>query len=568
MGREKMDFFAVLSMIGGLALFLFGMDFMGANLSKASGGKLESVLEKLTSNPIKAVLLGAGVTAVIQSSSATTVMVVGFVNSGVMKLSQAAGIIMGANVGTTVTSWLLSLTGIQSGNFIIKLLKPSSFSPILAMLGIILYMFSKQEKKKNIGGIFIGFAVLMTGMEAMSAAVAPLRDVPEFTGMLTMFSNPILGMFVGAVLTAIIQSSSASVGILQALCATGAVSYGTAIPIIMGQNIGTCVTAMLSSVGASKNAKRAACIHLYFNVIGTAIFMVVFYAINVFYPFAFLNGAANSAGIAVVHSLFNIGATVLLLPFVKQLEWLATKTIKDKPQSEEEEGTDQLLEKLHLLDVRFLEQPSLAMEHCRTVTNHMAKLSEKALLKAMHLLEVYDEAEAEKVKRLEDAVDVYEDELGKYMIQLSSREISEKDSYILSVLLHSINDLERICDHAVNIMESAQQMHQMQMQFSESASREMAVLCKAITEIVHTSIQVLADNDKETAVTVEPLEEAIDNLSDKMRSHHIERLKKGSCSAEIGFILMNLTVDLERVSDHCSNLAVSVMKQGITYLHI
>lgn len=558
-----MDFYSVLSMIGGLALFLFGMDFMGANLSRASGGKLEGILEKLTSNPIKAVLLGAGVTAVIQSSSATTVMVVGFVNSGVMKLSQAAGIIMGANIGTTMTSWLLSLTGIQSENFLIQLLKPSTFSPILAMVGILLYMFSKHEKKKNIGGILIGFAVLMTGMDAMSAAVAPLRDVPEFTGILTMFSNPILGMMVGAILTAIIQSSSASVGILQALCATGAVSYGTAIPIIMGQNIGTCVTAMISAIGASKNAKRAAFIHLYFNVIGTCIFMLVFYIINAVYPFAFLSDAANGAGIAVVHSCFNIGATILLLPFVKQLEWLATKTVRHKDEEDAEDTTDKLLVQLQLLDIRFLEQPALAIKHCKAVTNRMAALSEKALLTAMHLLEEYDEGKAQKVRRLEDAVDTYEDQLGKYMIQLSSRKLSENDSYMLSVLLHSISDLERICDHAVNIMESAQQMHQNKMHFSENACREIEVLCSAVTEILHTAIQVLADNDKELAVTVEPLEEVIDNLNDKMRSHHIERLREGRCSAEAGFVLMDVTVDLERVSDHCSNLAVSVMEQGI-----
>ena len=455
-----MDIFGILTMIGGLALFLFGMDFMGANLSKASGGKLEHILEKLTSNPLKAVALGAGVTAVIQSSSATTVMVVGFVNSGIMKLSQATGIIMGANIGTTITSWMLSLTGIEGDSVFIKMLKPSSFAPILALIGIILYMFIKDEKKKHIGGILLGFAVLMSGMETMSGAVKPLADVPEFTGILTMFSNPVLGLIAGAVLTAVIQSSSASVGILQALCATGAVSYATALPIIMGQNIGTCVTAMISSVGASKNAKRAAFIHLYFNIIGTAIFMIVFYSVNVVVPFAFLGESANAAGIAVIHSLFNVGATCLLLPFTKQLEWLACHTVRSKEKITTVEN------RLRLLDSRFLDQPGLAMEHSNQVMSEMTRLTTNSLDMAMSLLESYNSEDEALVEEMENRVDMYEDQLGRYLLDISTRELNAADSYDLSVLLHCISDIERISDHTVSIARSAREMHEKQLDFS------------------------------------------------------------------------------------------------------
>lgn len=398
-------FFGVLTLFGGLALFLYGMDTMGQGLEKVSGGRLERILEKLTSNPLKAVLLGAGVTAVIQSSSATTVMVVGFVNSGIMKLSQAVGVIMGANIGTTVTSWLLSLTGIESDNFFIQLVKPSSFSPVLAMIGIIFLMFSKKEKKKDIGTIMIGFAVLMFGMETMSGAVKPLADVPEFTGILTMFSNPILGLIAGAVLTAVIQSSSASVGILQALCATGAVSFGTAIPIIMGQNIGTCVTAILSGIGASKNARRAALVHLYFNIIGTAIFMVVFYTLNVFVHFEFLNEAASPVGIAVIHSCFNVAATIVLLPFSEGLVTLACLTIPDAqtvPGKAVQESGDESGDEFGLLDVRFLDTPAFAVEQCRNMTVRMGKLAKAALFMSVELLEEYDQNKADAVAALEE----------------------------------------------------------------------------------------------------------------------------------------------------------------------
>ena len=551
-----MDIFGILTMIGGLALFLFGMDFMGANLSKASGGKLEYILEKLTSNPLKAVALGAGVTAVIQSSSATTVMVVGFVNSGIMKLSQATGIIMGANIGTTITSWMLSLTGIQGDSIWLKMLKPSSFAPILALIGIIMYMFMKSEKKKYIGGILIGFAILMSGMETMSGAVKPLADVPEFTGILTMFSNPILGMLAGAVLTGIIQSSSASVGILQALCATGAVSYATAIPIIMGQNIGTCVTALISSIGASKNAKRAACIHLYFNIIGTIIFMVVFYSINAFVPFAFLGDAASPAGIAVVHSCFNIAATCLLLPFTKQLEWLACHTVRDK---KEKQTTAE--NRLRLLDDRFLEQPSLAMEHSNQVMSEMTRLTTNSLDVAMQLLKNYEPEDEQLVEDMENRVDLYEDQLGRYLLEVSSRELTAADSHDLSVLLHCIGDMERISDHAVSIARSAKEMHEKQLHFSEHAKQEMEVLCAAVSELLHHTADMLETRDTKAAARIEPLEEVVDDLSDQMKLHHVERLRNGRCTIEMGFILNDLTNSLERIADHCSNVGVSILEQ-------
>ena len=551
-----MDIFGILTMIGGLALFLFGMDFMGANLSKASGGKLEYILEKLTSNPLKAVALGAGVTAIIQSSSATTVMVVGFVNSGIMKLSQATGIIMGANIGTTITSWMLSLTGIQGDSIWLKMLKPSSFAPVLALIGIIMYMFMKSEKKKYIGGILIGFAILMSGMETMSGAVKPLADVPEFTGILTMFSNPILGMLAGAVLTGIIQSSSASVGILQALCATGAVSYGTAIPIIMGQNIGTCVTALISSIGASKNAKRAACIHLYFNIIGTVLFMVVFYSINAFVPFAFLGDAASPAGIAVVHSCFNIAATCLLLPFTKQLEWLACHTVRDK---KEKQSTAE--NRLRLLDARFLEQPALAMEHSNQVMSEMTRLTTNSLDVAMQLLKHYDPEDEQLVEAMENRVDLYEDQLGRYLLEVSSRELTAADSLDLSTLLHCIGDMERISDHAVSIARSAKEMHEKQLSFSEHAKQEMDVLCAAVSELLHHTADMLETRDTKAATRIEPLEEVVDDLSDQMKLHHVERLRSGRCTIEMGFILNDLTNSLERIADHCSNVGVSILEQ-------
>ena len=553
-----MDFFGVLTMLGGLALFLYGMETMGKGLEKLSGGRLERILEKLTSNPIKAVLLGAGVTAIIQSSSATTVMVVGFVNSGIMKLTQAVGIIMGANIGTTVTSWLLSLTGIESGNFFVQLLKPTSFSPILALIGVCFIMFSKKEKKKDAGTIMIGFAILMTGMETMSGAVKPLANVPEFTGILTMFSNPVLGMIAGAVLTAIIQSSSASVGILQALCATGAVNFSTALPIIMGQNIGTCVTAMLSSIGASKNAKRAALVHLYFNIIGTVIFMIVFYTINAVVHFSFLDTAANAMGIAVIHSSFNIAATIMLLPFGSGLVKLACLTIPE--EKKEAPAQNQEKDAFRLLDQRFLDTPAFAVEQCRQTTIQMAKLARECFFTAVDLLHGYDDEKAARVEALENLVDRYEDELGTYMVKLGGKNLSKSDSHTVSLLLHCIGDFERISDHALNISEVAQEIHSKGMAFSEEASRELKVMEDAVSEILYLSIHAFVEGDLAAASRVEPLEEIIDGLCDELKLHHVDRLQKGVCTLSQGFVFNDLLTNFERVADHCSNIAVAMIE--------
>ena len=556
-----MDIFAILSLIGGLALFLYGMNVMGDGLTKVSGGKLEKILEKLTSNPIKAVLLGAGVTAVIQSSSATTVMVVGFVNSGIMKLSQAVGIIMGANVGTTITSWILSLSGIESSSFFIRMLKPTSFSPILAIIGLLLMMSSKNDKHKDIGNILLGFAVLMFGMNAMSSAVEPLKDVPQFTHILTMFTNPFLGMLAGLILTAIIQSSSASVGILQALCSTGAVSFGCAIPIIMGQNIGTCVTAIISSFGASKNAKRTALVHLYFNIIGTALFMIVFYAVNAFVHFDFLGDAATPAGIAVVHSIFNIAATLVLLPFAKVLEKLAYMSIKED-HTERKHGAQESEEELKKLDVRFLEQPGLAISHCMEATAYMAHMSEAALTDALGLMDQYDEEKAANVETLENRIDHFEDKIGSYVIQITNRNMLENDSAKMSIVLHSINDLERISDHAVNLKESAQEMKEKGLKMSFEGSSEIMYLRRAVTDLVNMTVQALSHNDKELAKEIEPLEEVIDDLSDELKRRHVIRLKEGKCTIEMGFVLTDMTTSLERIADHCSNIGVSILESS------
>ena len=546
-----MDIFGVLNMVCGLALFLYGMHIMGEGLTRMSGGKLETILEKLTNNKIKAVLLGAAVTAVIQSSSATTVMVVGFVNSSIMKLSQAAGVIMGANIGTTITSWILSLTGIEGSNIFIRLLKPSSFTPIMALVGVAFIMFTKSEKKHNIGAILVGFTVLMNGMDMMSAAVKPLANVPEFTNILLMFTNPILGMIAGMVLTAVIQSSSASVGILQALCVTGAVQYSAALPIIMGQNIGTCVTALLSSIGASKNARRASLIHLYFNLLGTILFMAAFYAINAVMPFAFLTDSANAAGIAVIHTTFNVCATVVLLPLSGVLEKLACLTIRDDEKAEEKN------EDFQLLDERFLAQPAFAVEQCRVVAGRMAQLTKEALYAACELLNgEYNEEKAEHIAALETKIDQYEDKLGTYMVKLSHANLSKADSHTLSMLLHSISDFERISDHAAGLMHSAKEMHEKSLSFSEMAIKELSVFTKATCDIVNRAVKCFETGDLQMAASVEPLESAIDSINVKIKNRHIGRLQKGECTIELGFILQDISTELERVSDHCSNIAV------------
>lgn len=553
-----MDIFDVLSMVGGLALFLYGMHIMGDALAKMSGGKLEKVLERLTSNKWSAVLLGAGVTAVIQSSGATTVMVVGFVNSGIMKLNQAVGIIMGANIGTTATSWLLSLSGIDGGSFFLQMLKPTSFTPILAVIGAILVVFCKSEKKHNIGTILLGFAILMYGMTAMSSAVEPLKDVPQFTQILTKFENPLLGVIAGFVLTTIMQSSSVSVGILQALCSTGAVSYALALPIIMGQNIGSCTTAMISSVGASKDAKRAAAVHFYFNVIGTVVFMLVFYISNAFVHYAFLPQAANEVGIATIHSIFNIAATIVLLPLSGFLEFLAVKTIKDDDEEEDELSKHDKV--LQLLDPVFLERPGFAIMQCQKVASAMAELSMKSVGRAVGLLTAYDEETAERIRKEEDTVDKYEDQLGTYLLRLSTKDLSKEDGHRLSLMLHSLGDIERISDLAVNILLAVEQMHKKELIFSKKAMDELAVYSKALKDILTMTVAAFEQNDRYKAALVQPLEELMDDMNKELKKRHVKRLRKGKCTIELGLSLSDISDTYERISDHCSNIATCVIQ--------
>lgn len=557
-----MDIFAILTMVSGLALFLYGMHMMGNGLESASGGKLESILARMTSKKIFAILLGAGVTGVIQSSSATTVMVVGFVNSGIMKLKQAIGIIMGANIGTTVTAWILSLSGIEGDNLIVKLLKPTSFSPLLAAIGVALLMFSKSEKKKNIGTILVGFAILMFGMDTMSGAVKPLAEVPEFTSILTMFSNPILGVIAGALLTAVIQSSSASVGILQALCMTGAISFGSAIPIIMGQNIGTCITALLSCIGAKRSAKRAAIVHLYFNLIGTVIFLAVFYCLNAFMHFEFLNDAAGPAGIAVVHSLFNIGATLLFAPFTNLFEKLALKTIKETKEEIE------AINEFQLLDERFLETPSYAIEVSKKLMDKMSIISKESYEKAMSLFKKFDTAIENDVIYLEDKVDKYEDALSSYLVKLSGKNLSTKDTKTLSLLLHCMGDFERISDHSVNIMQVFKELKDKKLEFSSAAVSDLNIYNLALDDIIERTFKAFLEGDIELAKTVEPLEEVIDFINNEVKNRHVMRLREGKCTIELGFILSDLITNMERISDHCSNIAVYIIQQSEENLEI
>lgn len=553
-----MSIFMVLSLIGGLALFLYGMQMMGDGLKKVSGGKLEMILEKLTSNKIMAVLLGAGVTAVIQSSSATTVMVVGFVNSGIMSLSRAVGVIMGANVGTTVTAWILSMTEITGQSLFLQLLKPSSFSPILAIVGVAILMVSKKEKQRDGATIMLGFAILMFGMEMMSGAVEPLAESEEFQDVLLMFANPVLGMLVGCGFTILIQSSSASVGILQALSATGAVTNLSAIPLIMGANVGSTTTALISSIGASRNAKRAALVHFYFNIIKTVTFMVLFYSLNAVFHFAFANEPATAVGIAVIHSSFNIAAAIVFTPVSAIFEKMAYVTLP-KLESEEEDKIPAKSE-IQILDPRFLETPGYALEQCKNAAIDMANYSREALFLAIDQIRRFDKKGAARVINLEELVDHYEDELGSYLVKLSSRHLSEKDSQELSVLLHCIGDFERISDHAINIMESAREMNDKNLSFSKKAEEELAVFTSAIKDIVNTSILVFQEEDLKLALQVEPLEEVIDHLNAEVKKRHIKRLRKGKCTIEMGFILSDISTNYERVSDHCSNIALCLLQ--------
>ena len=542
----QMTVFNVFSLLGGLALFLFGMDIMGKALEKQAGGQLQKILSKLTDNPLKGFFLGLCVTAVIQSSSATTVMVVGFVNSGIMELHQAIGVIMGSNVGTTVTSWILSLSGLQGDSFLINMLKPTSFSPVLAFIGILLYM-GKSEKRKGIGTILIGFAVLMTGMTTMSNAVLPLQNEAWFTSLFIRFSNPLLGVLVGAIVTGVIQSSSASVGILQALSATGVITYGSAIPIIMGQNIGTCVTALISSVGANKNARRAAMVHLYFNIIGVTLFLAVFYGANLLLDFAFVNETVTAWGIAVVHSIFNLTATAVLLPFANGLEKLAILTIPDDAEKES----------FALLDERLLNTPAVAVERARAATADMAELARVGVVQAMSLTHKWDDSLAQKVREEEEKVDKYEDALGTYLVKLSSREMSHADSQSVNTLLHTISDFERISDHSVNVLNSAEEIHTKSIEFSQDAQEELQVLEGAVQDVLSRTTDAFRKGDLHMAGKVEPLETVVDELVRAIKARHVARLQTGSCSIEYGFVLEDLLTNYERVCDHCSNVAVA-----------
>lgn len=543
-----MDVFSLFTLLGGLAFFLYGMHVMSAGLEKMVGGKLERVLKSMTSSKWKGLALGAVITIAIQSSSAMTVMLVGLVNSGIMQLSQTVGVIMGSNVGTTLTAWILSAAGIESSNFFLRLLKPESFSPIVALIGVLLIMSSKEGKKRDVGTILVGFSVLMTGMSFMSQSVSPLADMPIFQDILVMFQNPIAGILLGTVVTGVIQSSAASVGILQSLSMTGSITYGMALPIIMGQNIGTCVTALLSSIGTNKNAKRVTAVHVYFNVLGTVICLSGFYLLNAFVHFDFIDSPINALGIAVVHSLFNLLTTLILLPFSKQLEKLAKITIREQSTKEE------------LLDERLLLSPGLAIAECRNLSIHMAKAARDSMANAISILSKFDQKVADSITQQEEEIDLYEDKLGTFLVRLSSKDLSPKDSHDVSQLLHAIGDFERIGDHAVNILRVANEIHDKDIQFSDKAQEELQVITRAILTILNLTVEAFEENDPVIAAKVEPLEQVIDGLKLELKNRHIRRLQEGRCTIELGFVLTDLLTNYERVSDHCSNIAVTVIQ--------
>ena len=545
-----MSVFNVLSLVGGLALFLFGMNYMGSSLEKLGGGRFESILEKMTNNRIKGVLLGAGVTAIIQSSSAVTVMAVGFVNSSIMSLNQVIGIIMGANIGTTITGWILSLTNIESTNLFISLLKPSSFTPVLALIGIVMYMAGKKEKKKDIGSILLGFSILMFGMETMSTAVAPLKDVPQFTSILTMFSNPILGVLAGAVLTAVIQSSSASVGILQALAVTGSINVASAFPIILGQNIGTCVTAILSSVGTNKNAKRTAVVHLAFNTIGVVLAMILFYGANAIFGLPFIKDSVNATTIAIIHTVFNIFSTVVLFPFGKQLEKLAHLVIRDNNEDESNA----------LIDERFLMTPSYAIDKVKEQVDSMGGLARENIYLCLDLIKKYSHNNDDTISNNEKTLDNLEDELETYLVKISSMNLSIEDSIKLSKLSHSISNFERIGDYGVNILKIKRRMHQNNVHFTPDANRELEIMSRAVREIVDKSIESFINDDVELAAEIEPLEQVINNLKQELRARHSKRLQGDECTIENGMLFFDIINSFERIADHCSNLAVCIIE--------
>ena len=550
-------FSLIAGLVGGLAMFLYGMNVMSGGLTKAAGGKLESVLAKVTEHKVIAYLFGVGVTALVQSSSASTVMVVGLVNSGIMTLKQAVNVILGANLGTTFTAWLLSLNAISSDNFIINLLKPKSFTPFLALIGIALYMFSKNDKKKNIGTILLGFSVLMFGMSTMSDAVSPLKDVDSFKAVLTTFSNPIIGFLVGIIFTMVIQSSAGTIGVLQALSLSVKVKYSMAIPVVVGAEVGTCITAILSSLGANKNGKRTALMHLYFNLIKATTFMILFYLIHSIVNFAFMDSDIGMVGIAGIHTLVNLVATPLMLPFSGLLVNMALKTIpiddKEKKEQEEQEG-------IRTLDPRFLSNPPFALEQARNAAIAMANMSKDALYEAIDLIENFNEEKAADVDYLERKVDTYEDQLGTYLMQINAHHLGVKDSHTLSVLLHCITDYERISDHALNIMQKARGMSESKREFTPKAKSEMEIFSNAVKEIMDLSIRAFEDQDVNLAKMIEPLEETIDGINMEVKRRHIRRLRKGKCTIEQGFDLSDISTDFERIADHCSNIAVGLIE--------
>ena len=547
-----MYFFQIISLLGGLALFLFGMDVMGKSLERLAGGKLQTLLAKMSSTVFRGLLLGAAVTAVIQSSSATTVMVVGFVNSGIMTLRQAIGVIMGSNVGTTITSWILSLSALEGDSFFIQLFKPSALAPLLGAVGIVLFMFTKSEKKQGVGSILLGFMALMTGMDLMSQSMEFLRDEAWFARLMVSFSHPLLGILAGAVLTGIIQSSSASVGILQGLCATGTVTMGTALPIILGQNIGTCVTAMISTVGANRNARRTALVHLYFNIVGVTLFVAVFYGLGMVFPWEFLEHTAGAMDIALIHTCFNLATTLVLLPLHGLLEKLAYLTIprEHKPQH------------MELLDERLLATPAVAVQRAQEISGRMAETARVAMERSMALTRNFSGSEAQQIQAMEEETDRYQDALGTYLVKLSALPLSNQDNHCLNTLLYSINDWERIADHAVSIAKAAREIHEKHITFSGSAQKELAVLEQAINDILDQTARAFTEQDLYLASKVEPVEQVVDGLVREVKSRHVRRLRNGRCSVTYGFVLDDLLTSCERVADHCSNIAVEMLQSA------
>ena len=546
-----MNIFSLFTLCGGLAFFLYGMYVMSKSLEKMAGGRLERLLKRMTSTPIKSLLLGAGITIAIQSSSAMTVMLVGLVNSGVMELGQTIGVIMGSNIGTTLTAWLLSLTGIESESFFVNFLKPKNFSPLLALAGILLIMGSKKQRRRDVGRVMMGFSILMYGMELMSGAVAPLADMPEFTDLMTAFTNPLLGVLVGAAFTGIIQSSAASVGILQALAMTGSVTYGMAIPIIMGQNIGTCVTALISSIGVSRNAKRVSVIHISFNLIGTTVGLIILCGGNALFGFPFLSNSVNAVGIALCHTIFNVCTTILLLPFTRQLEWLAKKAIstEDKPSD------------FAFLDPRLLRTPGVAASECASMVNQMGALAQTSMDLVLTQFLQYTDAREEEILSNEDKLDIYEDHLGSYLVQISQHGTSADDMHTISRLLHAIGDFERIGDHVLNLQESAKELRDKQLRFSPTAQKEVEVLTRLLRDLMTAALDCFRKDDPVAAQLVETLEETMDCLTEEVRNRHIHRLQNGQCTIQLGFVLNDLLNNFERIGDHCSNIAVSVIEE-------